>query len=97
MVRVRANSPGTYPILVVELPSGELRATYFETDYDLERGKTVGEGWLWDNAIGRHSFVGVEPPAEVAVSSLSDYARREIVGRIPAADGEAARLERADN
>ncbi|QIN81198.1 hypothetical protein GBA63_00130 [Rubrobacter tropicus] len=79
-VKVRANSPGRYPILVVELSSGELRATYFETDYDLERGKTVEEDWLRDNAIGRHSFVGVEPPAEVPVSSLGDYARREIIG-----------------
>jgi hypothetical protein len=81
-VKVRANSPGKYPILVVELPSGELRATYFETGYDLERGKTVEEDWLHDNAIGRHSFIGVEPPAEVDVPSLGDYARREIIGGI---------------
>ena len=78
-LKVRANSPGRYPILVVELPSGELRATYFETDYDLERAKTVEEDWLRDNAIGRHSFVAVEPPAEVPAASLSDYARREII------------------
>lgn len=81
-VKVRANSPGKYPILIVELPSGELRATYFETDYDLERGKTVEEDWLRDNAIGRHSFVRVEPPAEVDVPSLGDYARREVIGEI---------------
>jgi len=80
-VKVRANSPGNYPILIVELPTGELRATYFETDYNLERGKRVEEGWLRDNAIGRHSFVGVEPPAEIPVSSLGDYARREILGQ----------------
>ena len=79
-VKVRANSPGRYPILVVELPSGELRATYLETDYDLERGKTVEEDWLRENAIGRHSFVAVEPPAEVPAPSLGDYARREIIG-----------------
>ena len=79
-VKVRANSPGRYPILVVELPSGGLRATYFETDYDLERAKTVQEEWLRDNAIGRHSFVAVEPPAEVPAASLGDYARREILG-----------------
>ena len=78
-VKVRANSPGRYPILIVELPSGELRATYFETDYDLERGKAVGEDWLRDNAIGRHSFVAVDPPAEVPAPSLGDYARREII------------------
>lgn len=81
-VKVRANSPGKYPILVVELPSGELRATYFETDYDLERGKTVEEDWLRDNAIGRHSFVAVEPPSEVDVPSLGDYARRGVIGGI---------------
>ena len=79
-VKVRANSPGKYPILVVELPSGGLRATYFETDYDLERAKTVEEDWLTENAIGRHSFVRVDPPAEVPASGLGDYARREILG-----------------
>ena len=78
-VKVRANSPGGYPILIVELPSGELRATYFETDYDLERGKTVEEDWLRENAIGRHSFIAIEPPAEVTAPSLGDYARREII------------------
>lgn len=78
-VKVRANSPGRYPILIVELPSGELRATYFETNYDLERGKAVGEDWLQDNAIGRHSFVAVDPPAEVSAPSLGDYARREVI------------------
>ncbi len=78
-VKVRANSPGKYPILVVELPSGGLRATYFETGYDLERAKTVEEDWLTENAIGRHSFVEVNPPAEVSASDLGDYARREIL------------------
>lgn len=78
-VKVRANSPGKFPILIVELNSGELLATYFETDYDLERGKTVEEDWLRDNAIGRHSFIEVEPPAEVEAASLGDYARREII------------------
>ena len=81
-VKVRANSPGKYPIMVVELTSGELRATYFETGYDLERGKAVEEDWLRDNAIGRHSFVEVKPPAEVDASALGDYARREIIGEI---------------
>ena len=78
-VKVRANSPGSYPILVVELPTGELRATYFETGYDLEQGKKVEEDWLRDNAIGRHSFLAVDPPAEVPAASLTDYARREII------------------
>ena len=36
-VRIRAISPGVFPILVVELPSDVLRAVYFETGYDLER------------------------------------------------------------
>ena len=79
-VKVRANSPGRYPILVVELPDGGLRTAYFETDYDLDRGKTVGEDWLRDNAIGRHSFVAVDPPAEVPAPSLEGYVRRELLG-----------------
>lgn len=81
-VKVRANSPGKYPILVVELPGGELRTAYFETDYDLDRGKTVGEDWLRENAIGRHSFVAVDPPAEVPAPSLEGYVRREILGEV---------------
>ncbi len=79
-VKVRANSPGKYPILVVELPDGGLRTAYFETGYDLDRGKTVGEDWLRDNAIGRHSFVAVNPPAEVPAASLEGYVRRELLG-----------------
>jgi hypothetical protein len=79
-VKVRANSPGKYPILVVELPDGGLRTAYFETGYDLGRGKTVGEDWLRDNAIGRHSFVAVDPPAEVPAPSLEGYVRRELLG-----------------
>ena len=79
-VKVRANSPGRYPILVVELPSGGLRTAYFETDYDLDRGKPVGEDWLGDNAIGRHSFVPVDPPAEVETSDLESYVRRNLLG-----------------
>ena len=61
-VRIRAYSPGEYPILVVELTSGGLRALYFETGYDLGRAKAVEEDWLLENAIGRHSFVEVDPP-----------------------------------
>ena len=78
-VRIRANSPGEYPILVVELPSGELRTVYFETGYDLARAKTVEESWLQENAIGRHSFVAVDPPVEMPAGSLGDYVRREIL------------------
>ena len=79
-VKVRANSPGKYPILVVERPGGGLQTAYFETDYDLDRGKTVGEDWLRENAIGRHSFVAVDPPAEVPAPSLGAYVRRELLG-----------------
>jgi hypothetical protein len=75
-VKVRANSPGEYPILVVELPSGGLRAVYFETGYDLGRAKTVEEDWLRENAIGRHSFVEVDPPVEMPVGSLGEYLKR---------------------
>ncbi len=79
-VKVRANSPGKYPILVVELLDGGLRTAYFETGYDPDRGKAVGEDWLRNNAIGRHSFVAVDPPAEVPTTSLDDYVRRELLG-----------------
>jgi hypothetical protein len=78
-VRIRAHSPGEYPILVVELPSVGLRTLYFETGYDLGRAKTVGEDWLMENAIGRHSFVEVDPPIETTADSLADYVRREIL------------------
>ena len=79
-VKVRAHSPGRFPILVVELPSGGLLATYFETDYVLDQAKTVEEGWLNDNAIGRHSFVAVNPPAEVPALSLKDYVNQNLLG-----------------
>jgi hypothetical protein len=78
-VRIRAHSLGEYPILVVELPSGGLRTLYFETGYDLGRAKTVREDWLMENAIGRHSFVAVDPPIETTADSLGDYMRRELL------------------
>ncbi len=78
-VRIRANSPGEYPILVVELPSGGLRTVYFETGYDLGRSKAVEEDWLLENAIGRHSFIEVDPPVETPANSLGDYVRRELL------------------
>ena len=78
-VRIRANSPGEFPILVVELPSGVLRAVYFETGYDLGRAKGVEEDWLRENAIGRHSFVEVDPPRKVQASDLGDYVGRELL------------------
>jgi len=76
VVKVRAYSPGRYPILVLELPTGGLRTTYHETGYDLESSKQVTEEWLSVNAIGRHSFVEVGPPEEVPVYSLADYAKK---------------------
>jgi hypothetical protein len=78
-VKVRANSPGRYPILVVELPGGELRTLYYETGYDLGRAKRVEEDWLRENAIGRHSFVKADPPREVQASDLRDYVGRELL------------------
>ena len=78
-VRLRAYSPGKYPILVIELPGGELRAVYFETGYDLRKAKEVEEDWLRENAIGRHSFVEADPPREIAASSLKDYVSRELL------------------
>ena len=78
-VRIRAYSPGKYPILVVELAGGGLRTVYFETGYDLESAKEVEEGWLRENAIGRHSFVEVDPPREIPASSLKEYVNRELL------------------
>lgn len=79
-VKVRAKSPGKYPILVVELPTDELVTTYYETDYSIEHTKPVSEDWLKENALGRHSFIEVEPPEEVAAGTLEDYVRREVLG-----------------
>ena len=79
-VKIRAKSPGKHPILVVELPAGELRTAYQETAYDLEQSKPVGEDWLKENALGRHSFIEVEPPEEIAAEALQDYVRREVLG-----------------
>ena len=78
-VEVRAYSPGIYPILVVELPGGELRTLYYETGYDFGRAKGVEEDWLRENAIGRHSFIEVDPPKEVRTSDLADYVRRDLL------------------
>ncbi len=76
--KILAYSPGRYPILVVELPSGELRTFYYETGYDPEQTKLVTEDWLRENAIGRHSFVEV-PPCEVPIPALRDYVRWELL------------------
>jgi hypothetical protein len=77
--RVLAHSPGRYPILVVELSTGELRTFYYETGYDPEQTKPVTKDWLRENAIGRHSFVEVDPPYKLPVSSIRDYVRREVL------------------
>lgn len=79
LVKIRAKSPGKHPILVIELPSGELRTAYFETTYDLELTKPVSEDWLKENALGRHSFIEVAPPEEMPPEDLKDYVRREIL------------------
>ncbi len=78
-MKVRAYSPGRYPILVVELAGGELRTVYFETAYDLGNAKVVREDWLRENAIGRHSFVEASPPREIPASSIKDYVSRELL------------------
>ena len=67
-VEIRAYSPG-----------GELRTLYYETGYDLGRAKGVEEDWLRENAIGRHSFVEVDPPRKVQASDLGDYVGRELL------------------
>ncbi|QYJ16222.1 hypothetical protein Rxycam_02054 [Rubrobacter xylanophilus DSM 9941] len=78
-VKIRAYSPGRYPILILELPSGDLRAAYYETGYDLGRSKPVEEGWVYENAIGRHSFVEVKPPRELSAGELYGFVGREII------------------
>ena len=78
-VKVRAKSPGKYPILVLEFSPGELRTAYYETSYAPELTKSVSEEWLKDNAIGRHSFDEVEPPKEIPAEELEDYVRREVL------------------
>lgn len=78
-VKVLAHSPGRCPILIAEFSPGDLRTLYFETDYDPERAKPVTEEWMRDNAIGRHSFVEVAPPREIAVPALKDYVREELL------------------
>jgi hypothetical protein len=78
-VKIRAHSPGKYPILVVELPDGGLRTAYLEAGYDLGSAKEVEEDWLKENAIGRHSFVEVSPPREMQAGSLKDYVNRELL------------------
>jgi hypothetical protein len=78
-IRVRAYSQGRCPILVVELAGGELRTVYFETGYDLKAAKEVEEGWLRENAIGRHSFVEPDPQPEIPASSLKEYVSRELL------------------
>ncbi len=78
-VRILAHSPGKYPILVVELPARGLLAAYLETGYDLARAKPVERDWLTENAVGRHSFVELNPPVETTADSLADYVRRELL------------------
>ena len=78
-VKIRAHSPGRYPILVVELAGGELCTLYFETGYDLGSAKEVEESWLRENALGRHSFVEVSPPREMQAGALEDYVKRELL------------------
>jgi hypothetical protein len=73
-VKVHAHSPGKHTILIVETPGGEFLATHAETGYDLELGKPVEQAWIEDNAIGRHSFIGVEPPEEVEAAELRKFA-----------------------
>lgn len=77
--KILAHSPGRYPILVVEMPSGELRTFYYETGYDPQLTKPVSEEWLRENALGRHSFVEISPPQEIQISAFRDYVRQELL------------------
>lgn len=73
-VKILAHSPGRRRILIVETSDGRLLATHAETGHDLEKGKPVERSWVQDNAIGRHSFIGVDPPEEVSATELQSYA-----------------------
>ena len=77
--KILAHSLGRYPILVVELSPGELRTFYYDTGYDPEQTKPVSEDWLRENALGRHSFVELNPPREVGISALRDYVRQKLL------------------
>jgi hypothetical protein len=77
--KILAYSPGHYPILVVELSTGALRTFYYETGYDPERTKPVTEDWLFENAVGRHCFVKVDPPREIPLLALKDYVCQELL------------------
>ncbi|WP_119065485.1 hypothetical protein [Rubrobacter indicoceani] len=77
IVKVLARSPGRFPVLIVEA-SGRLLATHHETSYDLGAGKPVERSWIRDNAIGRHSFIEVDPPEEVSSRDLLSYAAGEL-------------------
>ena len=77
--KILAYSPGRYPILVVELSTGELQTLYYETGYDPEQTKPVSEDWLRENALGRHSFVELSPPREVEIWALRDYVREKLL------------------
>lgn len=79
-VTVRAYSPDKHPVLVLERAPGQLCAAYHETGYDLDRTKPVSEEWLRDNAIGRHSFIAVDPPRSSKAGDLRDYVVRELGG-----------------
>ena len=77
--KVLGYSPGRYPILVAEVAPYGLRTLYYETGYDPEKTKPVTQAWLRENAIGRHSFVEVDPPRELPISALRDYVRQELL------------------
>lgn len=79
IVSVRAYSPDSRPILVLELGPGGLRTAYYEAGYDLNRTKRVSEEWLRDNAVARHSFVEVSPPRRLEAGDLRDYVESELV------------------
>ncbi len=78
-LKLRAYSPGKFPILVVQTPDDELRLLYYETNYDPEAFKLAEEDWLRDNAIGRHSFIEVKTSKELDASELKEYVSREIL------------------
>lgn len=78
-LKLRAHSPGEFPILAVETAEGELRLLYYETGYDLDQFKPASEDWLRDNAVGRHSFVKLDPARDITPEELKNVAQRGTV------------------
>ena len=78
-LKLRAYSPGPFPILAIQTPEGDLRLLYYETNYDPDQFKPASEDWLRENAVGRHSFVELDPARDLTAEELKNIAERGTV------------------